>query len=208
MKKQRNHSPVRLLPLLLIFAVLTACTAKTVTDVPPTALITPASQSQPIQSNEVSSVSPSEISPAVSSRKTSFETPAIVSEASSAPSENPDTVVESGSYTTKEDVALYLHLFGHLPGNFITKSQASALGWTGGGLEPYASGKCIGGDYFGNYEGLLPDKDGRKYTECDIGTLGASSRGAKRIVFSNDGLIYYTADHYESFTLLYGDPNL
>ena len=52
---------------------------------------------------------------------------------------------------------------------------------------------------------LLPEKPGRTYTECDIDTLGKSSRGAKRIVFSNDGLIYYTDDHYEHFTLLYGE---
>lgn len=111
-----------------------------------------------------------------------------------------------GSYTTKEDVALYIHTYGMLPGNFITKDQARKLGWEGGGLEPYAPGKCIGGDRFGNYEGLLPTAPGRTWTECDIDTLGANSRGAKRIVFSNDGLIYYTDDHYESFTLLYGEP--
>lgn len=115
-------------------------------------------------------------------------------------------LAEDGSYTTKEDVALYLHLYGRLPDNFITKQQAQALGWEGGGLEELAPGKCIGGNRFGNYEGLLPEKDGRTYTECDIDTLGAKSRGAKRIVFSNDGLIYYTEDHYESFQLLYGDP--
>lgn len=110
-----------------------------------------------------------------------------------------------GSYTTKDDVALYIHLYGCLPNNFISKKEAQALGWEGGSLEPYAPGMCIGGSYFGNYEGLLPEADGRKYTECDIDTLGAKSRGAKRIVFSNDGLIYYTDDHYESFTLLYGE---
>ncbi len=115
------------------------------------------------------------------------------------------TLDMDGSYTTKEDVALYIHLYGKLPGNFITKNEARDLGWDGGGLEDYAPGKCIGGDRFGNYEGLLPDADGRTWTECDIDTLGASSRGAKRIVFSNDGLIYYTDDHYESFTLLYGE---
>ncbi len=110
-----------------------------------------------------------------------------------------------GSYTTKEDVALYIHTYGCLPNNFISKKEAQALGWEGGSLEPYAPGMCIGGSYFGNYEGLLPEADGREYTECDIDTLGAKSRGAKRIVFSNDGLIYYTDDHYESFTLLYGE---
>ena len=88
---------------------------------------------------------------------------------------------------------------------FITKKEAQNRGWTGGSLEPYAPGCSIGGDYFGNYEGLLPKKKGRTYTECDIGTKGKSSRGAKRIVFSNDGLIYYSGDHYDSFTLLYGE---
>lgn len=112
---------------------------------------------------------------------------------------------EAGSYTSKEDVALYIHLYGRLPDNFITKKEAQALGWSGGSLEPYAPGCCIGGSRFGNYEGLLPEKEGRSWTECDIDTLGAASRGAKRIVFSNDGLIYYTEDHYESFELLYGE---
>ena len=111
-----------------------------------------------------------------------------------------------GSYTSKDDVALYIHIYGKLPDNFITKDEARKLGWESGGLEKYASGKCIGGDRFGNYEGLLPDAAGRSWTECDIDTLGRSSRGAKRIVFSNDGLIYYTDDHYESFELLYGEP--
>ena len=113
---------------------------------------------------------------------------------------------EDGHYNSKEDVALYIHTYGCLPTNFITKNEARKLGWEGGSLEPYAPGMCIGGDRFGNYEGLLPDADGRYYTECDINTLGASSRGAQRIVFSNDGLIYYTDDHYESFELLYGAP--
>lgn len=115
------------------------------------------------------------------------------------------TLEEDGTYTSKEDVALYLHLYGHLPDNFITKKEAEQLGWTGGSLEPYAPGMCIGGSRFGNYEGALPDAKGRVYTECDIDTLGAEKRGAKRIVFSNDGLIYYTEDHYETFELLYGE---
>ena len=130
-------------------------------------------------------------------------------DAQNAPSEDDDAsapqIDEDGTYTTKDDVALYIHTYGHLPSNFITKKDAQALGWPGGSLEPYAPGKCIGGSRFGNYEGLLPEADGRTYTECDIDTLGADSRGAKRIVFSNDGLIYYTEDHYETFELLYGE---
>ncbi len=118
----------------------------------------------------------------------------------------PELIIsELGHYTEKDDVALYIHTYSHLPENFITKAEAKKLGWNGGSLEEYAKGCAIGGDIFKNLEGLLPEKDGRIYTECDIGTVGQSSRGAKRIVFSNDGLIYYTDNHYESFTLLYGD---
>ena len=141
-------------------------------------------------------------SPKPTQEPTPEPTPAPTAEPTPAPTPQ---LAEDGSYTTKEDVALYIHLYGHLPDNFITKKEAQKLGWGGGSLEPYAPGKCIGGDYFGNYEGLLPEKKGRKYTECDIDTLGAKSRGAKRIIFSNDGLIYYTDDHYESFELLYGE---
>lgn len=117
-----------------------------------------------------------------------------------------DLLDPDGDYTTKEDVALYIYTYGELPSNFMTKNEAKKLGWEGGGLDDYAYGMCIGGDHFGNYEGLLPDADGRTWTECDIDTLHAKSRGAKRVVFSNDGLIYYTDDHYESFELLYGEP--
>lgn len=123
------------------------------------------------------------------------------------PGAGESSLEEDGSYTSKEDVALYIHLYGHLPSNFITKKEAEKLGWKGGSLEPFAPGKCIGGSRFGNYEELLPQKKGRSYTECDIDTLGADKRGAKRIVFSNDGLIYYTEDHYESFELLYGEAD-
>lgn len=120
------------------------------------------------------------------------------------PTRPPEELIDrGGTYTSKEDVALYLYLYGELPDNFITKSEAERLGWEGGSVERYAPGKCIGGDKFGNREGLLPKASGRQYYECDIDTLGADSRGAKRIVFSNDGLIYYTDDHYESFELLY-----
>ncbi len=111
---------------------------------------------------------------------------------------------EHGSYYQKDEVALYIHQYGKLPENYITKKEAEALGWSGGSLENYAPGKVIGGSKFGNYEGNLPKKKGRQYYECDIDTL-AKKRGAKRIVFSNDGLIYYTEDHYETFELLYGE---
>ena len=114
-----------------------------------------------------------------------------------------ETIDEHGSYTSKEDVALYVHTYGRLPSNFITKKEAEAAGWQGGPLDKVLPGMCIGGDYYGNYEGRLPKAKGRKWTECDLNTLGARVRGPERLIFSNDGLIYYTPDHYETFELLY-----
>ena len=99
----------------------------------------------------------------------------------------------------------HIHTYGCLPQNFITKNEARDLGWEGGSVQRYQEGAAIGGDKFGNREGILPKASGRQYYECDIDTDGKNSRGAKRIVFSNDGLIYYTEDHYESFILLYGE---
>lgn len=115
-------------------------------------------------------------------------------------------ITEDGEYTGKDEVAEYLYLYGHLPSNYITKSEAQDLGWVSsrGNLWKVAPGKSIGGDRFGNREKLLPTAKGRKYFECDIDFDGRY-RNAKRIVFSNDGLIYYTEDHYESFELLYGE---
>lgn len=108
---------------------------------------------------------------------------------------------EKGSYDSKDEVALYLVTYHHLPGNYITKGKARKLGWEGGSLEEAAPGKCIGGDTFGNREGLLPKN--KKYHECDIETLGEERRGKKRLIYSEDFEIYYTDDHYASFTQLY-----
>lgn len=110
---------------------------------------------------------------------------------------------EHGTYTSKEEVALYLHTYGHLPENYITKKEAENLGWGSGvTLDEAAPGMSIGGSRFGNREGLLPEKKGRTYYECDIDYV-RGGRNAKRIVYSNDGLIFYTDDHYNSFEQLY-----
>ena len=115
--------------------------------------------------------------------------------------ENTETVLDiDGSYTTKEDVALYIYTYGELPDNYLTKNEARSLGWEGGSVEDYAGdGTAIGGDKFGNKEGNLPTVSGRQYYECDIDTVGSSKRGAQRIVYSNDGLIFVTYDHYATF---------
>ena len=117
-----------------------------------------------------------------------------------------NTLDPDGFYTSKEAVALYLHLYGEIPSNYITKSEATSLGWvpSQGNLWEVTDRKSIGGDRFGNREGLLPAKEGRQYYECDIHYEGGF-RGAERIVYSNDGLVYYTADHYATFELLYGE---
>ena len=109
-------------------------------------------------------------------------------------------VEEDGWYDSMEFVAVYLDTYDKLPDNYLTKKEAQSLGWVSnkGNLWEVAYGCSIGGDRFGNYEGLLPDKKGRKWTECDIDFEG-EYRNGKRIVFSSDGLIYYTDDHYESF---------
>ena len=114
-----------------------------------------------------------------------------------------------GYFNSKEEVALYIHIYGCLPENYVTKDYCkSVLKCSTSRVQDFwCDGHgAIGGDVFQNREGLLPKKDGRTWTECDINTWGRYQRGAERIVFSNDGLVYYTADHYASFDLLYGEP--
>lgn len=114
-------------------------------------------------------------------------------------------MVEYGlDYSTPDEVALYLHVFRELPPNFLTKQEARELGWVSskGNLWDVAEGLSIGGDVFGNREGLLPDADDRTWYECDVNYYGGY-REDERVVFSDDGLIYYTEDHYESFDMLY-----
>ncbi|MBO1872089.1 ribonuclease [Lachnoanaerobaculum sp. Marseille-Q4761] len=113
-------------------------------------------------------------------------------------------VEENGNYTSKEEVALYIHTYGKLPVNYITKKQAEELGWDPekGNLSDILPGMSIGGNVFGNYEGALPRAGGRRYFECDIDYEGGY-RGAKRIVYSNDGLVFYTEDHYNTFEQIY-----
>ena len=119
-----------------------------------------------------------------------------------------EKIDENKSYTSKEDVALYIYTYNKLPSNYVSKKQAKEMGWVAskGNLLKVCEGCSIGGDKFTNREKKLPTKKGRQYYECDIDYEGGN-RNAKRIVFSNDGLIYYTDDHYNTFELLYGDPN-
>lgn len=103
------------------------------------------------------------------------------------------TIDENGIYDSKEEVGLYIHLYGKLPKNYVTKSQYNKS-------DRY---QCVGGDRFYNKEGRLPS--GEVYYECDIDTYGITSRGAKRLVWTKSGIVYYTGDHYETFIQLYGE---
>lgn len=124
----------------------------------------------------------------------------VLSEADAEPA-----LDENGTYTSKDEVAWYLHTYGHLPSNYITKDEAEDAGWKTRGLSlaEACPGKSIGGSRFGNREKRLPTASGRVYYECDIDYNGERGRNAKRIVYSNDGLIYYTEDHYKTFEQLY-----
>lgn len=163
-----------LLALFMAVTLLTACGSQQVLQ----------QSDGPVQATE----QPENISPATG-------------DASKSVNEARPAVQENEAYSTPEAVAEYIHLYGHLPNNFITKNKARDLGWDNsqGNLWDVAPGKSIGGDRFGNYEGLLPDGN---YRECDVNYEGGY-RGAERIIYGTDGSIYYTNDHYNSFTRLY-----
>ena len=193
MKKIRSV----LLPLLLALALLTGCAVPA----PPEPVPEPSAPALVVVTPAPETESPVETeAPAETEMPVASETP-VLPEETPSPDPNPSTfqLDEDGEYTNEMDVADYIHAFGHLPPNFITKKQAQDLGWPGGDLWRYAPGKSIGGDRFGNYEGLLPKG---RYRECDVNYSGGS-RGAERIIYGEDGSIWYTDDHYESFTQLY-----
>lgn len=171
----------------------------------PTATPTPEPTATPTSAPTATPTPEPTVTPTSAPTATPTPEPTATPKPTKAPTPTPAPAIdENGSYTSKDEVALYLHTYHKLPGNFITKKEAEALGWVSskGNLWDVTDHMSIGGDYFGNYEGKLPKKSGRKWYECDINYQGGR-RGAERILFSNDGLIYYTDDHYETFTKLY-----
>lgn len=102
--------------------------------------------------------------------------------------------------TNQEVVINYLKKHGRLPDYYLTKSKARKGGWVAAknNLCNVLPGKAIGGDVFSNFERRLPVKKGRKYYEADI-NYNCGKRTAERLVYSNDGLIYISPDHYQSF---------
>ncbi len=204
MKKWFSKWALALLATLMVLTGLAGCSSKDVE----TALDVAIEVIEVVESLEAMET---ETQISSGSEQTSVQTEAqTTSEAETEAIETEDeaaVIDEDGHYTSKEEVALYLYTYGKLPSNFITKKEAENLGWKkkdgeAGQLHVVAPGMSIGGSSFGNYEGLLPEKKGRKYFECDINYV-KGNRGAERLVYSNDGLIFYTGDHYESFEQLY-----
>lgn len=204
MKKWFSKWALALLATLMVLTGLAGCSSKDVE----TALDVAIEVIEVVESLEAMET---ETQIPSGSEQTSVQTEAqTTSEAETEAIETEDeaaVIDEDGHYTSKEEVALYLYTYGKLPSNFITKKEAENLGWKkkdgeAGQLHVVAPGMSIGGSSFGNYEGLLPEKKGRKYFECDINYV-KGNRGAERLVYSNDGLIFYTGDHYESFEQLY-----
>ncbi len=113
-------------------------------------------------------------------------------------------VTQGEPYTSPGKVARYIHLYGELPENYITKDEAEEKGWVPeeGNLWEVTDEKSIGGDPFMNREGILPDETGRVYYTADVNYDGGY-RGPERLVYSNDGLIFYTDDHYDTFVQVY-----
>ncbi|MEG1548084.1 MAG: ribonuclease domain-containing protein [Clostridia bacterium] len=193
MPNKNNKKPFSIKKLLSLIVVVVAAVAFLYS----LGIFAPSNTIAPITAQPSASISPMP-------SDTASLAPAAPPEAAPESSAQPAAIVEDGAYTSKQDVALYIHTYGCLPDNFITKAEAETLGWSSrdGNLDEVAPGKSIGGSRFGNYEELLPMAKGRTYYECDIGYVGGF-RGGDRIVYSSDGLIFYTADHYKSFEQLY-----
>jgi len=167
--------------------------------------VTPTTAPEPTATPDPTST----VAPTATPEPTVTVAPTATPEPTEAPTPEPtksplELVEEDGVYSTPDLVAAYIYTFHKLPSNFITKNEASKLGWVSkeGNLWDVTDEMSIGGDKFGNYEGLLPKAKGRQWYECDVNYYGGY-RGSERILYSNDGLIYYTDDHYESFTQLY-----
>ena len=203
---KRINGQIIVTALLFVMLTLFGCGKSEISENAISSAASVAEKSEAIRENDtVSEKSETVVAEATSGNYDSYAGVETTTESydvvSADESSSKPVIDEYGIYDSKDEVALYIVTYDKLPSNYITKKEAKKLGWSGGSLESYAPGKCIGGDYFGNYEGNLPEDT--KYHECDIDTLGKKSRGAKRIVYSDDGYIYYTEDHYETFELLY-----
>ena len=190
----------------LFSAFLVACSTPTVSDDESDEIeLTPSNNSSSSSEKEKSSSSKKEASSS-SSKKVSSSSKQVEASSSVATKSIYEAVEESGLYTTKDSVAAYLCKFDKLPGNYVGKDEGISLYESKTGntfskwnFNPWTTlGVMIGGDVFDNREGLLPSGS---YHEADV-DYSAKNRGTKRLIYQSDCVIYYTADHYESFDKL------
>ena len=109
--------------------------------------------------------------------------------------------IEAGNATNNDTngADYWLKHFGELPDYYISPEQLEALGWkTGDRPSKYIQGKMLGGSIYQNRDKRLPNKIGRIWREADI-NYTHGRRNFHRILWSNDGLIFVTYDHYHTF---------
>lgn len=118
--------------------------------------------------------------------------------------ENVDLLDEDGVYTAKDEVAFYIDTYQKLPSNYITEQEAVEMGWdpVNGDLSKIAPGMSIGGDPYENENKMLPEKEGRHFYICDV-EYEQGARNDQRIIYSDDGLVFYTEDYCKTFVQLY-----
>ncbi len=116
----------------------------------------------------------------------------------------------AGTATTKgkNGADWWIATYHQLPPYYISKAEARALGWKAwkGNLASVAPNKMIAKGIYRNDNGHLPESSGRIWFEADINYI-AGRRGTERILYSNDGLIFVTWDHYHTFTEIVSMPS-
>lgn len=95
----------------------------------------------------------------------------------------------------------WLIRFKHLPSYYISQEDAANLGWEAklGNLSNVAPGKMLAKGIYQNRNGHLPQESGRIWYEADI-NYKSGWRNDQRILYSNDGLVFVSYDHYQTFT--------
>ena len=121
-----------------------------------------------------------------------------------APTQTHSQVDDISVLTRQQRVADYLHQYQRLPSLYLSKSEARKRGWNPekGDLCHVLPGRAIGGDRFSNREKVLPEAHGRRWFEADV-NYQCGHRGSDRMLYSSDGLIYVTHDHYRHVEQVY-----
>ena len=102
-------------------------------------------------------------------------------------------VKETGQYSTKNEVALYLYTYHHLPSNYVSKRDPSIKDTS----VPPSDGRYFGGDVHYYKKRITEYTTKTDLRECDLSYSSTENRGSKRLVYSTDFTeIFYTYTHY------------